>query len=450
MVAGVLLVGLVGCADRSEDPKGLIALEGSPATFDVERSGSGRCEFDYRAQLSLLRLATGEPQSVVEIPWPGESEMVLAGDRVVVRSADYPNDPPSLIAVAASDGMPTWQREVAGSFGAVGAPLVAGDVVVTLDGSSVLGLRVDDGEERWRRPAGDEPLIVVDGSDVAIAKPRGGEIELLDAASGVPRWSVVTGLDVGGSAGVALTPSTAVTGGQADALAGLDRASGRRRWEVPAEEGRYRYGLAAMGGERVILFDVASNDPQDLPDDTASYLWSIDARSGSTRWRVPVDTNGIDLTRALGDLVIAPRSGSIEAIDVETGNVRWTFRAAHVNQVSRPTPDLVVITTSRYGSGTSEVHAIDADSGEPRFTATLPVSTTGPATAVEGLLLIGGGIGDTSELVDSDHDGFVFALSVDDGTELWRTERRDAVMAPIRVRGDAAIVLSADRSIFCD
>lgn len=447
LLAGVLLVGLAACTDEPEDPRGLIALEGSPATFDVERAGSGKCEFDYRAQLSLLRLATGEPQSVVEVPWPGESAGVLGGDRVVLRSADYPNDPPSVIAIDASDGTPTWQREVADSFGAIGAPLVVGDVVITLDGSAVVGLHLDDGEERWRRPTGDEPLIVVDGSDAAITKRAGDEIELVDAASGALRWEVAIGVDVGGSAGLALTPSMVITGGQSDVLVGLDRTDGRRRWEIAADRGRYRYGLASMGAEDVLVFDAASNDPQDLPDDQTSYLWSIDARSGSTQWRVPVDSDGVGSTLVLNDLAIARRSGSLEAIDVETGNVRWSFPAARVNRVSRPIPELVVIATSRYG--TSEVHAIDAGSGETRFTASLPVSATGPATASEGLLLIGGGVEDTWELVDSEQDGFVFALSADDGTEIWRTERRDAVMAPILVNGDAAIVLSADRGIFC-
>jgi outer membrane protein assembly factor BamB len=449
-VAGVVVVGLIGCSDGPEEPEGLLTLEGSPPTFEVERAGTGKCEFDYRAQLSRLSLETGEEQSVTEVPYPGEGVAVLTVDSVVVRSADYPSDPPSVFAVSAADGRPIWQREIEDSFGFVGAPQQAGELVVTLDGSSVVALRLADGEEAWRRPAGQEPLVTSEGSDVAVAKPERGEVEMLDATSGEPRWTVSPGIDVGGSTGIALTPGVVVTGGQSDDLVGLDRASGEVRWTSAAVVGRYRYGLLGAEGAGVIVRDVASNDPQAPPEDDASYLWSIDPDSGTTNWRIPVDTEGIDSTVLLGSLVLAPHAGSVEAIEVATGEVRWTFPITDVSRVSAPSPDLVVIATGFYERGTTEIHAIDAISGETRFTASLPVASTGPVAATGDLLLIGGGVGQDSELVDSEQDGFVFALSAVDGSEEWRAERRDAVNTPVIASDGTAIVLSADPGIFCD
>ena len=448
MVAAVLLSALSGCSDASEEPQGLLTLEGSPPSFDVERAGPGKCSFDYRAQVSRLDLETGKELSVAEVPYPGDRVAVLMDGTVVVRSADYPSDPPSVFAVSADTGAPIWQREVEESVG-LQAPQQAGDLAVTRDGESVVALRVANGSEVWRRPGGEDPQVAVDDGDVVIARPDRGEVELLDAATGESRWTASPSVGNGGSTGVVLTPSVVVTGGQSDDLVGIDRTTGEVRWEIPPAVGRYRYGLVDSTGG-VIVRDVAGNDPNEVPEDKVSYLWALDPESGATKWRAPVDTDGIDSSALLGDLVVAPHAGTVEAIDVRTGRVRWTLPLDNVGRVSLPTPETVVIVTSNYERGASTIHAIDASSGEVMFTASLPVAHASPVTATGELLLVGGGFGQTSELVDSERDGLVIALNMNDGVEVWRTERREAVTAPLLATGGAVIALSSDPGIFCD
>ena len=417
-----------------------MTLDEEEPAFDIERGGDGQCGFDYRAQVSALDLATGAERWAVEVPYPEEGELHPAGDQVIARSSNYPSDPASVFAVDASDGTPRWQREVADSSYVQGQPQVSADLVVTLDGSSVVALYADDGTEGWRAEAGEDPNLVVDGPDVALGRNDTGELLLLDVETGRERWAV----DLGGEDGpvpVALRPTRVIALDGNRSLVGIDRQTGQVVWTSPRPAGDARRVLDGPAAGPVIEAVIG------VPD---ARLEATDPETGVLLWQLPTGGAASERAVILGDLVIAPDNTTVQGIEVATGTPVWTVTLADVVQMSRPTPDLLVFGASDFDSASSTLVAVDAASGEQRWSIPLSVSSTGPVTAVGDQLLVGGGVGQDSALVDADDDGRVFAVGVRDGDMTWEARRRDAAMASILVRGDDAIVLTADQPIFCD
>jgi outer membrane protein assembly factor BamB len=446
--AAVTLLALAACSDGPDDPRGLLTLEGTPPRFDIERGRDGNCSADYRAQVSALDLATGTERWILDVPVPDGGQQ-LVNDLLVSRSANYPNDPPSVYALGAQDGQARWQREVASS--GYETPAISGDTVVTRDGEVLVALSADDGNERWRFATSGE-LVHAAGDGVVAVVNDGGDVQLLDANTGDVSWTATS--DVEPVLALTMAPAVVVVHGADAQLAGLDLATGEHRWSIPAEPGRTRQLLGVPSQDVLVWAELPSGDPAAPPSDRGTELVAIDLGSGQVTWRIATAGYGYESAVMVGDLLVIPHTATLEAVDVTSGETRWTAPMGEARQISTPVPGQLLVAVPEPSEtgviASTTLYALDATSGAPAWSASLPVGTTGPVAGAGGLLLVGGGAGLGSESVDSDDDGLVVALASRDGTEQWRTVRRDAADQAITVRDDTAVVLSADQRLFCD
>lgn len=189
------------------------------------------------------------------------------------------------IAHAASKA---WEFQAAGKI--IGAPLVTGETIYIAGGDTVYALD-HGGRERWhRRVAGDvSAAVTVDGSTVYVHSSGG--LHALDDR-GQPLWTY-----------------------EAEDLGPLVDG---RTWgwgaEILADPwGWYRSAPAST--DDLVIFG------------SSDGVHAVERKSGVRRWRVPVGPVTADVV-VHGDLaLIACWNHSVYALDIETGKVRWRFRA---------------------------------------------------------------------------------------------------------------------------
>lgn len=139
-------------------------------------------------------------------------------------------------------------------------------------------------------------------------------------------------------------------------------------------------------------------------------LYAVNVEDGTLKWQYPADAP-LDAT-ILGQPVegenlvyFGASNGNVYALDIETGAVRWIFRAR-----SAPTARFVLDEDILYiGTGGGEVYAINARNGEPVWSA--PYRTedyiTGSLVKVEDTLYFG------------TNGGFIHAITASGGRRRW-------------------------------
>jgi outer membrane protein assembly factor BamB len=226
-----------------------------------------------------------------------------------------------------------------------------------------------------------------------------GRVIVIDAQSGVIRWSA----DVG--AAVASTP--AVIGGHVflttrtnDVIA-LDRTDGSLKWH--AHTG---LDLAAHAGADD--WDYFSSSPIVaggvlLAGSGDGRLHAFDADTGRPRWTFTSDGRIRSSPRVSGDSVVfATVRGSVYAVSLENGRQRWRF----------------------------ETEGYRIDSAAAGFDRTSVVAA--PAVLRDGVFV-------------GSRDGHFYALSLEDGRERWRaTYEPSWVVAAAAVADDTVYVATSD------
>ncbi len=447
IAVAALAVTTAACSDSSEPPRGVVDLGGPPPTFAIEEPDGGDCSFDYRSQISGIDPSTGEVEWEVDVPWTNENQLVVDGSRIFVNTADYPNDHPSVIAIDGRDGTPLWQHEVEDTTGRPPAPLIVDERLVVLDGTTVAGLDLADGARRWDTSSGGGETLLAANDTSVFATGDAGGLQAIDADRGSARDLVEGDGSDDGSVGVLASDDLVFSGDQTGELYAVDARTGERRWSQPATDGRAWWPLFGVHDDILLVGDNPSGEaPATEPPDR--FLRALDATTGQDRWTRLIG-DPLEPRFLVDDLVFVPSDDRLVAVDVATGEERWTLLLGLVGHVSRPAPGLVVVVAGDGSDGTT-VTAADEETGVVRWSARLPLQSAGPASVVGGVVLVGGGLGTDSDLVDAEADGLVIALDPQTGDEVWQAARRDAAHArPVEVDG-SAVVLSADSSIFCD
>lgn len=213
----------------------------------------------------------------------------------------------------------------------------------------------------WSAPGPEQGSILAADERGSVAAGYGGEIVAL-GPDGTELWRSSAGGDEVGN-DLALLPDLVVVP-SADRVTALDRATGTRRWERPAEESRVGSGgmpdgataiaIATPGGDLVVV-DAGSGDevlratlPSPRPDG-APFVWlsdesvvvawsgrgscchlaSFDSRSGALRWRRKVTHDSAVPTVHRGLVVVAENErgtgeGAVAAYDANRGTRRWS------------------------------------------------------------------------------------------------------------------------------
>ncbi|SDR28592.1 outer membrane protein assembly factor BamB family protein [Natronobacterium texcoconense] len=269
------------------------------------------------------------------------------GERCYVGTWDH-----RFHAIDAHTGEEVWTIEPGHRFGDSSPAVVDGVVYVGSYGDApmvvsgpedeerfetpaILALEAETGEERWRYDAFDERDSIssspaVAGGTVSVVTPT-GELLALDAANGTERWR--RDLDAHSDS------SPAVTGGVVYCPAGRT-----------VDESDVRGGL-----------------------------WALEAETGEPLWSTEIDDVSLRTSPAIADGVVylagstrevcpglaedcePSSSGTLYAIDADTGETQWT---ADLEPDTRSSP-AVADGTVYVGNGTT-VSAIDVD-GETNF-----------------------------------------------------------------------------------
>jgi outer membrane protein assembly factor BamB len=194
----------------------------------------------------------------------------------------------------------------------------------------------------------------------------------------------------------------------------------------------------------------ATPSPSPSPDDGESsfdsHVRAISLATGKDVWPTPVQLEDIVQTPVAVDgstAYVGDVGGRVTAIDVATGEVRWTGDVGSVVTGAVTVDDDRALATAFGGrEETSEIVAFDAETGEERWRASREDASNLVSTPVvaDGRILV------------LDALGGVLAFDADDGRSLWRSE----VINPIAPSGQpfllqgvgASAPVSADGRVF--
>ncbi len=235
----------------------------------------------------------------------------------------------------------------------------------------------------WRvEHAGSDGLTWLGGGNIVLSSEdrvfiadanNGSRVIAIDAASGAPIWST-TGIDLTLNTAFlqALSNDQLLVSGQHGPLRSLNVDSGREWWvfEFPADYGDLRSTLV---GNTLIS---AAGTPRES-DRRPPLVSRIDPSTGELVWQTPL-TDNTDIQNgapaiASGVVLVLstpgePRAGvgnTIHALDIETGQVRWTADLGGEQRFhSFPT-----LTTSTLAivPGPTGIVAYDLDNGDQRW-----------------------------------------------------------------------------------
>lgn len=174
---------------------------------------------------------------------------------------------------------------------------------------------------------------------------------------------------------------------EGESLYALDAATGDRQWEVGV-------GDAENG---VVVDDRA----------VAGYrlgVASVDLAEGVVQWR----TSAESLAGVAGDAVVVTGRSDVRSLALPDGTERWAFEPS-----SSPTSGLVVDGTVYVGTYDGVLHALDAESGEERWRASIGGKGYGSPAVTDDTVYVMGEPGDAA-------GDAVYALDPDTGEERWR------------------------------
>ena len=293
---------------RRARPQGPPVLADDTRVVVAERDGA----------LTALDSATGTPlwQS---LPPVGEARTgVLAGDTVLIVTRDGRGEAGVVAALDGDAGRARWTAPAA-----TDAEIHAsGDLAIVVGPDHLLRLDLRTGEERWRWPtsAPGGPALVP-GSIAAPVVASGSELVSLDASSGSVRWSA----SVPRLRGAALAgPGRLVAVAGDGRMVGLDALTGSVDWDVRLAFND-RSAVRIHGAPGLAL--VAIDSPGTRGGARTSRLVAIDPATGEVRWvhlyLSRTDRQGVQLTPTAALLVGTTSPGTVAALDLDSGLVRW-------------------------------------------------------------------------------------------------------------------------------
>ncbi|WP_137284358.1 outer membrane protein assembly factor BamB family protein [Halorussus salinisoli] len=287
-------------------------------------------------------------------------------------------------AFDAETGETRWRRELDGhsTF-----PRAVDGTAYVPDGDRLLALDATDGSERWRLRGESidfRSLAIGDRTVFAVDDAR---VTAVDATNGDERWTTEVGSD-GRLRGPTLDGERVYLGGHRGFYA-LDRETGREQWNAETQPGERAwaagvrngllvgwseqavYGLRVADGTR--RWRTSHDDTRPFPtmgtvgDDTA-YVWgqslaAIDLRTGEKRWTFQTDTVRGNSPELHGGSVYFPTDEEFVALDADSGRERWrTDDRSQLGYWGNVVDGLV------YVVGETGAAAIDAGSGRRRWT----------------------------------------------------------------------------------
>jgi outer membrane protein assembly factor BamB len=240
------------------------------------------------------------------------------------------------------------------------------------------------------------------------------------------RWTF-TSPDGSGISGAVIVDGLAISVGHASVYA-VDVATGEVAWDVARADGPVSSPAIASGRRLTLLYveggasttpspspTPADGSPSPFPDDQAdsagASLVAIGLEDQREVWRVPLGAESRSGVTVDGDIAyVGDQDGTLYAVDIADGTVRWTSEMPGRIDISIAASDGSAVAISRNDDSRRVVIAAhDADDGERLWQITpQPSATAASSTALtEDAVIVG--------LADR----LVRAFGVEDGEERW-------------------------------
>jgi outer membrane protein assembly factor BamB len=239
-----------------------------------------------------------------------------------------------------------------------------------------------------------------------------------------------------------------------EAVIALDAVEGTERWRIDRRTGpTVPPAIGASDGEAIVVFPegFGPNPPGSEPTDALAptpspsptpeqgagvELVAVTLEDGEERWRMGVPSPTRSGVTVDGDAAyVGSNDGSVSAVDLATGELRWSTDAGGTILGPVAVADgLVVVSAPGDADQSFAVAALGVDDGEQvwRYEPTAPTGVGGPPAAGEDLVVVGL------------QDRTVRALDLTDGTERW-TARLNSVVSPfVSPAVDGEAVIAAD------
>ncbi|MGE5542726.1 MAG: PQQ-binding-like beta-propeller repeat protein, partial [Bacillota bacterium] len=240
----------------------------------------------------------------------------------------------------------------------------------------------------------------------------------IDRESGAEKWRFRAGLSV--------TSSVAVAGGRAVVAAydgricSLSLGDGQLLWDFVVP-GDLISGSPAVGGGSVFVPALGTGEG-------GGAVYALDEATGAVRWKTPLQGwLGNSVAFGGGKVVVAAtgfKTGGVYALDAGSGTLLWGPVRSANNQWSSP----AISSDTIYLGNTGWLYAIDLDSGQFRWQWKAPAVTrksknrTYQHDALVRPPVISGGRLYASTYFEVPGPDAIYVLSAATGKELWKNE----------------------------
>jgi outer membrane protein assembly factor BamB len=226
----------------------------------------------------------------------------------------------------------------------------------------------------WGSPAVADGTVFIGSADNALYA--------VDAESGEEEWSFSSDHRI--EATPAYADGTVYVGSYDKHLYAVDAETGEERWSR-SFNGLIRGSPTPWNGS--ILVGIGCHnlacawyaDDADVPEN--GWIYSLDAASGETEWRVEIGTEVVSTPAVTdGAMYVGASDGVMYALDPTSGDERWTYETRDMIWSS----PAVAYGTVFFADWNGNVHAVDAETGEETWLADTAGRYISGSVAVSG------------------------------------------------------------------
>ena len=344
------------------------------------------------------------------------------------------------------------------------SPTVVGGVLyISSDDNSVYALDVQAGKQLWAFPTGDvvvsSPTVV---NGIVYVGSGDKKVYAINALSGKQIWAFPTGDVIHSSPTV--VGGVVYIGSQDGNIYAIDAVSGQQKWAsytgIPAPSSPHGPPPPpAVSSFPVVVDGVVYVGAPD------NNVYAINAQSGNQKWMFPTGgflvstpavTDGVVYVGTMGRPGVFDKH--VYAIDAQSGNQKWVFHipgtSSSIQQgppqgppTQGPMPSVsssptVVAGIVYIGADNSNVYALDAQSGEKKWTFHTKGPVASSPVVVNGVIYVGG-----LDNRDS-NDTNMYAIDAESGKQKWSFQTGGSVYSTPAVVNNIVYIGSADGKVY--